>query len=457
MKKNYTLKITLTMLFVVLVSLVSFVGVYKGKNLIKGYSFGKDFNGHKVAIFSVKKENTTENTSNENTTDEKTTNENTATENTTDEKTTNENTVAENATDENTTNENKTGENDKNNENDIKKKYEISKNVINKRLAYLNANEYDIRLNEDDGTIAIDVPSDMNSSYIGEIISKGKIQIKNTSTSEVIVDSNGFKDASAKINTTSSNYSKPIIELNIKLTEDAKNIMKNANTKYTDSEGKESDATFELNIDGTSLYSDSAPSFVSTAKNGLLNLVFGQSDTGDGIEENYKSAQILVSLIKYGELPVEYEAKSINIVSSDIKLKEIIIFAIIVASVMIIYAIFKFRKKAILPMLSLIGLCATILLIIRYTNVTITLFTILGIALVMIANYIFVIKNLKNEKDFKQNFKDLFRCSIPVILIAIVFCCAPYMQLSTLGMSLFWGIIASYVYNVIITRVLLEK
>lgn len=59
MKKNYTLKITLAMLFVVLVSLVSFVGVYKGKNLVKDYSLGKDFSNRKVAVFSVKEETTT--------------------------------------------------------------------------------------------------------------------------------------------------------------------------------------------------------------------------------------------------------------------------------------------------------------------------------------------------------------------------------------------------------------
>mgnify|MGYP003296368253 CR=1 FL=1 len=53
MKKNYTLKLVLAMLIVVLVSLVSFVGVYKGKNLLKDYSLGKDFEQRKVATFSV--------------------------------------------------------------------------------------------------------------------------------------------------------------------------------------------------------------------------------------------------------------------------------------------------------------------------------------------------------------------------------------------------------------------
>ena len=55
------------MLFVVLVSLVSFVGVYKGKNLVKDYSLGKDFKERKVAVFSVKEQTNSENTTDKNT------------------------------------------------------------------------------------------------------------------------------------------------------------------------------------------------------------------------------------------------------------------------------------------------------------------------------------------------------------------------------------------------------
>ena len=203
MKKNYTLKITLAMLFVVLVSLVSFVGVYKGKNLVKDYSFGKDFSNRKVAVFSVKEETTTQNdTENSATSDENTTSENT----------TNENTASENTTSENTADENSNTENQ---ENDKKKNYENAKNIIERRLASLSSNEYDIRLDEDDGTLVIEVPTSMETSYITELVSKGKVQIKNKNTTEVIVDSNGFYGASAKLNTTSSSYSNPVVELNI--------------------------------------------------------------------------------------------------------------------------------------------------------------------------------------------------------------------------------------------------
>ena len=127
------------------------------------------------------------------------------------------------------------------------------------------------------------------------------------------------------------------------------------------------------------------------------------------------------------------------------------------AAIAFIYAIMKFKSKAVLPMLSLVGLVASILLVVRYTNVKITLFTVLGVAVITIANYALIFKTLKGEKTFKENSIEMLNILIPCIIIAIVFCCAPYIQLATLGMTIFWSIIVMYVYNIIITRTLIDK
>ena len=80
-------------------------------------------------------------------------------------------------------------------------------------------------------------------------------------------------------------------------------------------------------MDDETLYSDTASNFVETAKNGYLDLALGQSEKTSEIEANYESAQVLVSVINNGEIPVGYEAKSVNIVSSNINVKSIIIIA----------------------------------------------------------------------------------------------------------------------------------
>ena len=453
MKKNYTLKIVLAMLFVVLVSLVSFVGVYKGKNLLKEYSLGKDFSDRKVVTFSVKEDTTTEETTAE---EQNTENEETNTE---EQNTENEETNAEetNTEEQNTENEgaNSEEQKDENVQTDKQKEYKDSKNIIEKRLAAMNSEEYDIRLNESTGNLVIEVPSDLDASYLSEIVSKGNAQILNQSTNETIIETNGFKNASARIDSTS--YTKPVVLLSIKFTNDAKKIFKNVNTKYTDSEGKESEATFAFTLNGETLYSDTAESFVNTAKNGSLDLVLGQEDDEENLEDDYQSALALVSIINSGEISTDYQLDSVKIVSSNINIKTIIIIVAIIGLIMLVYAIYKVKKKGILPVLSLIGLVATILLVLRYTNVKITLFTILGLAVIVLSNYILILKTLSNDKTFKQNFIEMLNILVPCLIVAVVFCCSPYLQLATMGMTIFWGIIVMFIYNAIITRILIDK
>lgn len=412
MKKNYTLKFTLAMLVVLLVSVVSFVGVYKGKNLLKEYSLGKDFSQRKIVTFSV---------------------------------------VEEPASEENGENQN----NEANNEANKEESYKKAKNILAKRIVEMGVDDFEIRLNEEDGTIDIETSEDVDTSYLSQIVSKGKISVKNQSTGEVVVDSKGFKNASTKIDSTT--YTKPIVLLNIKFTNSAKNTFKNANTKYTDSEGNESDATYSVDLDGQTLYSDTASNFVSSAKNGALDLVLGQNDNAEEIEKDYQSARVLISLINNDELPVSYQIDNVQVVKSSTNIKTIVIIACIIGALMLVFAIFKFKGKSVLPVVSLVGLVATILLVFRYTNVKITLFTILGIAVVVAFNYILILKNLKNDKSFKHNFVDMLNVIVPCIIIAIVFCCSPYLQVASLGMSIFWGIIVMFIYNLAITRVLINK
>lgn len=433
MKKNYKLKVILAMLVVVLVSLVSFVGVYKGKSLLKEYSLGKDFKERKVVSFSVV-EDTTENTTSETT--EESQGEGESTEESSDNQSTEK-------TSEEVPEENKL------------EQYKTAKNILEKRLTAMKAEDFEIRLDEKTGSLVMEVPTDMDNSYLSEIIAEGKIKVINQSTNETIIESNGFKSASARIDSTT--YSVPIITLTIKFTNEAKNTFKNINTNYTDSEGNESEATFAFTVDDETLYSDTAQNFVNSAKNGALDLVLGQGDEGEQLEDDYQSALVLVSIINNGEISTKYQFDSVKIVSSSINIKSIIIIACIIGALMLIYAIFKFKSKGILPVISLVGLLATILLVLRYTNVKITVLIILGLAVIVIANYILILKTLGNNKTFKQNFIEMLNILIPCFIIAIVFCCSPYLQVASMGMTIFWGAITMFIYDVVITRILINK
>ena len=456
MKKNYTLKITLAMLVVVLVSLVSFVGVYKGRNLLKDYSYGKDLSKRQIISFTVSEKENQDNSENavESNSEE---NAEIANEETTGEENAEGETVQENSEESKESEENKPAEENKTeaeSEKDKEKKLKKAKDIVEKRLVEMNAEDFEVRIDEN-GNIQIEVPTDIDISNIGQIISEGKLEVKNTTSNETIIGSSGFKSATARLNTTS--YAKPIVTLDLKFSNDAKNIFRTVNTKHTDEQGTESDATFAITLDGMTLYSDDASKFVASAKNGSLDLVLGQNDEGKELQKDYNSAKVIVALINNEELPVKYEYKNLQIIESSVNLKSIVIVACIIFAILFAYALFKFKGKAILPMLSIVGMVGTILLVIRYTNVRVTLFTILGLALVGLFNYILILNALKNDKSFVDNVKDIVRILIPCIIIAIVFCCSPYIQVSSLGMTMFWGSIIMVLYNLLITRVLINK
>ncbi|MBQ3408215.1 MAG: hypothetical protein IJH12_03305 [Clostridia bacterium] len=451
MKKDYTLKLVLAMLVVVLVSLVSFVGVYKGRNLLKEYSLGKDFSKRKIATFSVVEEKTSEQ-------DESGETENQVEESKEESESSEEQeNLSEQSGEENANKAQPLSEEDK------KKNYKTAKNNIAKRLTSMKSEEYDIRLDESTGKIVIEVPEDMDSTFISEVASKGKVEIKNTSSNEVIADGEVFKDASAALRDETfsvgmQQVTKKIVVLNMKLTKDGKKKIIEANPKYTDNDGNEADATFAIVLDGETLYSEDASAFIDIVeKNGGFELYMGQNDQGEELEKDYQTALAITAIIKCGEIPVDYQIDTMELISSSINIKLIIIVSIAIGILMLVFATYKFKLKGLLSVVSLIGLVATILLVLRYTNVKITLFTILGIAIVTLVNYIVILRTLNNKKMFNENFMKAMDILVPCIIVAIVFCCSPYTQLASFGMTIFWGLIVMCLYNFTIVRVFVEK
>lgn len=447
MKKNYTLRLALAILVVVLVSLVSFVGVYKGgKNLLKEYSLGKDFSKRKIATFSVVEEEvkSEDNQSTKETGDESSNSE--ESENSSESESTE---VKSDNVEENKNQEQPLSEKDKMNN------YKKSKNNIASRLAKMQSEEFDIRLEDETGKLVIEVPEHMNNTFLNEVVTKGKVEIKNTSSNEVIAEGDVFKDASAKIDTTT--YSKGVVLMNLKFSNDAKKKVMDANPNYADSEGNESSAKFALVLDGENMYSDDASAFISSAESGALDLVMGQNDEGEELEEDYQRALAIVGIIKCGEIPVSYQSESIRLVSSNVDINLIIIACAIAGALMIVFALYRFKLDGLFSSVSLIGFVATVLLALRYTNVKITLFTVLGLVVVTIANYVMILKTLGSKKTFKENFMNVMNALVPCIIVAIVFCCSPYLQLASFGMSIFWGLIVMCLYDALIVRMIIEK
>ena len=116
-----------------------------------------------------------------------------------------------------------------------------------------------------------------------------------------------------------------------------------------------------------------------------------------------------------------------------------------------------------LTSLAYLGCIALFLLILRYTDVLITLNSICGIIVILILNYVFTLKiskDIKSDDNFadtreklKKQLIDFIMLLVPIIILTVV--CA-FAGISSLGIVLFWGIVIMLIYNLLVTKNLFE-
>ncbi len=80
----------------------------------------------------------------------------------------------------------------------------------------------------------------------------------------------------------------------------------------------------------------------------------------------------------------------------------------------------------------------------------------------MVLEYIFtyiVLRNLSQNTEgmYKKANLEFFLNTLPIYIIAIVFTFASRVNISSFGMSLFWGILLIYVYNFIFPKYIFEN
>ena len=240
-------------------------------------------------------------------------------------------------------------------------------------------------------------------------------------------------------------------------------VSNEVSNETTDETVAEEDNTTEIGlyIDDTSMMTTS---FSEIIDNGVMSLSLGTSSSAEQTKILSYQAESLAAILENDAMPVQYSVTGNIYVSSPIEQNTINILigiGICIALIMLIVAIVKYRVKGVIVLVCMIGFIALYLLILRYTNVVITLEGIFSIALVFIINYILNIMILnrlqKNvEKTFSKALTKFSLSMIPMLILAVVCCFSSWMSLFSFGMILFWGLVTSVVYNVVITRTFLK-
>lgn len=466
-------KILTIVLAIVLVTLVAFGGVYiqtqnRMENKVKDYSLGRALEGARVAEIKVAQSD--EDSGEQNT---------------------------EILTEEN---------------------YKIVKKTIENRLNKLNIEDYTISLNNQDGTIRVEFPEDENTdSYVYYLTVQAKVQIdekaeesetdtntENVAATELISDemiksakysytqnANGqyqvyleltlTDEGQAKIQELSGTYAflqseideiESAEEANSEDSETTENTESTNNTETaegtnTENTSTENQETQEQNKKiATLTIAGTEYSISKIDKNKITVLIGVESTNTTTVNNNISVAAELEMLINSGKYPVEYELTANRYVYSSISTEQLLYFGIAVLAITVVILlifIIKYRKRGLLISISYVGFVSLFLLILRYANVKITIEGIGGIIVVMIINLAFIKTILTRMQKMKMldeainyTYKNVFSKLIPVIILVIVFCLSGWANLSSFGMTMFWGLMLMAIYNILVTKTLLK-
>ena len=447
-----TIKILTIILLIVLVSMVGFFGIYKQNknqmaNIVKDYTYAMELNGARTIKLALNSKNS---------------------------------------------DETKTEEN-----------YNKAKKVIEKRLKKLDVQEYNISLNKATGEMIIEVPEGSNTdTIVSNLTTVGKFEISDSETKEVLMNNDDIKSSSVLYNTKSSGTS---VYLEIAFNKDGKkkledisktyvksennttenNTVENETEENTSTENSEEATNTEntttgsasttekkitMKIDDEELMSTSFDEAITTGK---IQLSVGSATSDKSALNGYVTqAQNVATVLDSGNLPVKYDLEKNQYILSDITeqdLRNIAIAVAVISVIGIVVLIAKYKTNGLLAGISFIGLLAIYALLVRYTNVTISIESICGIVVMLILDYIFTTMLLKNiNKQNKEEVENVvgkattetyvkfFNRILPICIIAIVFCFGKWVPINSFGMISFWGLVIIAIYNTIVTKNLLK-
>lgn len=357
--------------------------------------------------------------------------------------------------------------------------YKISKNMIEGYLKAANISEYKIKENEKTGQIIVSVPetkkianltsdpitdetSDTQRAKSVESIlsTTGSFEVKDSITGKVYLTEKHIKEAKANI------YQGYGVILDVKLNDEGKKILSDVSRKYVQEEkdGKKYEKKATVTVAGMELVK---ATFAEPMDEGLMqiNLGNGYGKNKDVITAIYGEAKRLENALKVGKTPIKYnvEQKTSGI-KENINYKNAKIILIAILAVMLILAlslVFKYGLKGLYAMLVNISFVVVLLLAIRYTDVVVTIPSLVSVVVAYILEYVILLKYLRNTKEndyeIADEVVDTLKYTFILIISSITLSFSHNILLSSFAMTLFIAIILLFTHNYIFVKNMKKK
>lgn len=339
--------------------------------------------------------------------------------------------------------------------------YNLSLNIMKKRLEFLNADQYQISLDEKTGIISLSVEDDYLQDIESFLQMEGRLQLIDSNTQDVILDYTDFKSAEATYASLTREYRTYInFKLNDSGIEKINNIdkYKTVEQKQEGEEAKES--TLTVVFDGDIISELSYDDILLNGK--TLRVTTGKGLTSDSdINSQINVDTIASKLATMGKMPVIYSLTAEEFVKNDIgNILDYVVISLIAICLMVsVILLVKYKFNGLLGVLGFVTNISIFLIIIRLTNIQISLNCFAGMLGLVILNVILINNILKcinnKEKVFSENIKEAYLKTINVLavmlIILVVLALSSMTVINTTGLLLFWGWIVTVFGTLIFT------
>ena len=452
MKTRKKLNLVLMVLICVLIILVGFVGIYKKdvnrySNIIPNYKLASDLKGATILELKV---NDSKNTNYYDKDGKK---------------------VEESeVTEENEKDYTKEEVDINNKENLTEENYRKTVEIFKERLKFLQVDQYSMDLDSKSGKIILTFEDDYPEDVESILPMEGKLELKDSNTSDVILDYANVKSAEVNYVQTEEGYTAYI---DLKLTDEGLNKINDID-KYKTSEtkkdgSKETTTTtnkFKFEFD-TEEIEEISYDDISVNKNTLRIIVLKNSNDTSTVNSKINMLTVVSKLVNIGKTPVIYTIDAQEYAKTTVDTQSVyrlIICSVIIMSLIGIYLIVKYKFNGVLTAIGMAAIVSLVTILARITNITISLNSFAAVVgLIVLNTYLVsnILKEIKNkEKTFSQNIKTAYLKSIDLIIISLVifavFAFNSMTVISSMGLLLFWGWLAVVLGNLLLTIPMLK-
>ena len=341
--------------------------------------------------------------------------------------------------------------------------YKQTLDIMKQRLKFLKTDQYELDLDEKTGKIVLTFEDDYPDDIMSTLPMEGKLELIDSNTNDVIIASSDFASAQASYASTDYGYTAYIqLKLNDSGIEKINNIDKYKLATNTESEENTEQTANKLKVmfDKEKITEITYDDVELIGKN--LRITTASNLTSNAsIQSQLNTNSVVAKIASIGKSPIIYKITAEEYIKSNEM--DYLIYSIIVLAAIIIciglYFVLRFKWNGLLAVLGSCAVISLFLIIIRLTQVEISLNGLAGMLILILLNTILVRQILTciedNNSIFSENIKKAYLKSADVFVITLivfaVFSFSAMTVINSMGLLVFWGWLAILLGNLAIT------